>query len=176
MGQRWHALWEWLRSPGGMRVVKYTSVSVISFFTSLTILSIIYGVFKLWSEPVSALVANLLAGIPSYLLNRQWVWGKSGRSHLWREIVPFWVTSITGIGFALVTTTLAHNFADAHHLQHLARTLLVDGANTAAFAILWLVKFAILNRIFSEWADVELGTDTSDAAGEHGPEVGQPAP
>jgi putative flippase GtrA len=152
-------LWRLAHTPEGVKVVRYTLVSVISAVTSLVLLTIVFGVLRLWSEVVSTLFANVMAGIPSYFLNRQWVWGKSGRSHIWREIVPFWVMSITGIGFALYAASLAQAFANAHHLQHLARTVLVIGANVAAFSILWLLKFLILNRLFVEIADVEVGSE-----------------
>jgi putative flippase GtrA len=152
-------LWRFCRTPEGLKVVRYTLVSVISALTSLVILTIVYGVLRLWGEVVSTLFANVMAGIPSYILNRRWVWGKSGRSHIWREIVPFWVMSISGIGFALYTASLAHNYADTHHLHHLARTILVVGANIAAFGILWIIKFLILNRLFAEIADAEVGAE-----------------
>ena len=152
-------LWALSRTPQGLKVIRYTMVSVISALTSLVMLVLIFGVLRLWGEVVSTLVANVIAGVPSYYLNRRWVWGKGGRSHLWREVLPFWVMSITGIGFALVTSTLAHNFAVSHHLQHLARTVLVVGANIAAFGILWFLKFLILNRLFAEIADAEVGAE-----------------
>ena len=152
-------LWAIARTPQGIKVIRYTMVSVISALTSLVILVIVFGVLRLWGEVVSTLFANIMAGIPSYFLNRRWVWGKGGRSHLWREVLPFWVMSITGIGFALLTSTWAHNFAVDHHLQHLARTALVVGANIAAFGILWFLKFLILNRLFAEIADAEVGAD-----------------
>ncbi len=157
-------LWTFCRTPEGLKIVRYTTVSAISALTSLVILTIIYGVLRLWSEVVSTLIANLLAGIPSYLLNRRWVWGKSGRSHLWREILPFWVMSVTGIGFALYTASLAQQFANTHHLHHLARTVLVVGANVAAFGILWLLKFLILNRLFAQVADAEVGKEVDAEA------------
>jgi putative flippase GtrA len=152
-------LWRLAHTPRGLKVLRYTLVSVISALTSLVILTIVFGVLRLWGEVVSTLFANVMAGIPSYYLNRRWVWGKGGRSHIWRELVPFWVMSISGILFALYAASLAHNFADAHHLQHLARTILVVGANIAAFGILWFVKFLILNRLFTELADAEVGVD-----------------
>ncbi len=152
-------LWRYARSPDGIKVLRYTMVSVISALTSLAILTIVFGVLQLWGEVVSTLFSNIMAGIPSYYLNRRWVWGKGGRSHIWRELLPFWVMSITGIGFALYTASLAQHFANTHHLQHLARTALVVGANIAAFGILWIVKFLILNRLFSEIADAEVGVD-----------------
>jgi putative flippase GtrA len=152
-------LWQFLRTPQGLKLLKYSAVSVISALTSLAILTIVYGVLRLWTEVPSVLFSNVMAGIPSYILNRRWVWGKSGRSHVWREILPFWVMSITGIGFALITANAAHNFANAHHLHHLARTVLVVGANAAAFGVLWLLKFIILNRLFADIADAEAGPE-----------------
>jgi putative flippase GtrA len=152
-------LWSFCHTPQGLKIIKYTMVSVISALTSLVILTIVFGVLRLWGEVASTLFANILAGIPSYYLNRMWVWKKSGRSHIWREIVPFWVMSISGILFALYTASLAHNFANTHHLQHLARTALVVGANIAAFGILWILKFLILNRLFTEIADAEVGVE-----------------
>jgi putative flippase GtrA len=169
-------LWHLAGTPKGLRVIKYTTVSGISAFTSLVVLTIIYGVLQLWSPVPSTLFANVVAGVPSYILNRRWVWAKSGRSHWWREILPFWVMSLTGIGFALVTANAAKNFAIAHHLHHGIRTVLVVGANISAFGILWLLKFLILNRLFAQIADTELhdveeeavvvGTAAPSAAGE----------
>ena len=71
-----------------MKVLRYTMVSVISAMTSLVILTIVFGVLRLWGEVVSTLFANLMAGIPSYYLNRRWVWGKGGRSHIWERNCP----------------------------------------------------------------------------------------
>jgi len=152
-------LWRFSRSPQGLKLIRYSLVSVISALTSLVILTIVFGVLRLWSEVYSTLFSNVLAGIPSYFLNRRWVWGKSGRSHIWREIVPFWVMSIIGILFALLVAHWAHNYAQAHHYRHLARTVLIVGANIAAFGVLWLLKLAILNRIFAQIADAEVGAE-----------------
>lgn len=152
-------LWTFIRTPGGMKLVRYTAVSAISALTSVVILTIVYGVLRLWTEVWSVLFANVMAGIPSYFLNRQWVWGKSGRSHIWREVIPFWVTSLTGIAFALFMASLARSYAQSHDLHHLARTVLVVGANVAAFGIVWLLKFMILNRLFAQIADAEVGPE-----------------
>jgi len=157
--QAFARLWRFCRTPQGVKIIRYTMVSVISALTSLVVLTIVFGVLRLWGEVASTLFANITAGVPSYYLNRRWVWGKGGRSHIWRELLPFWVMSISGIGFALYTASLAHNFADAHHLQHLPRTALVVGANIAAFGILWFLKFLILNRLFAQIADAEVGPE-----------------
>ena len=152
-------IWRFCRTPEGSKLIRYSTVSAISALTSLVVLTVVYGVLRLWTEVYSTLFANVMAGFPSYFLNRRWVWGKSGRSHVWREILPFWVMSLTGIVFALYAASLAHNIANTHHLHHLARTVLVVGANVSAFGILWLLKFIILNRLFAQIADAEVGAE-----------------
>jgi putative flippase GtrA len=141
-------LWNRRSTPEGKKLIRYTAVSAISASTSFVVLFVVFGTLRLWTEVPSTLFSNIVAGIPSYFLNRQWVWGKSGRSHLWREVVPFWVMSIIGILLALLTASLARNYALTHHLQHLTRTILVLGANVSAFGVLWVLKFLILNRLF----------------------------
>jgi putative flippase GtrA len=132
-------------------------VSAVSALIAFTILTLVYGVLRLWTEVPSALFSNVLATFPNYYLNRRWVWGKSGRSRLWQEIVPFWVLSITGILLSLVTASLAHHFSDTHHLSHVLRTVVVVGANTAAFGLVWVLKFIVLNRLFRSLSVPERG-------------------
>ena len=72
-------------------------VSVVSTAVSFGVLALVFGVLHLWGEIGSTVFANVVATVPSYLLNRNWVWGKGGRSHLMKEIVPFWSMSAIGI-------------------------------------------------------------------------------
>jgi len=148
-------LWRLYHTPQGKKVVRYGMVSAVSALVAFTTLTLVYGVFQLWTEVPSAFFSNIVATFPNYFLNRKWVWGKSGRSHLWREVVPFWVMSITGITLALLTASLARHFSDAHQLGHVARTVVIVGANTAAFGTLWVLKFMILNRLFRSLPDPE---------------------
>jgi len=134
-------------------------VSAVSALIAYTTLIMVYGVLQLWTEVPSVLFSNIVATVPNYLLNRRWVWGKSGRSHLWREVVPFWVMSITGMVLALLTASLAREFSNSHDLSHLVRTIVIVGANTAAFGILWVLKFMILNRLFRSLPVTESETE-----------------
>ncbi len=141
-------LWRYCHTPEGKKIVRYGMVSAVSVVVAFTLLTVVYGVLQLWSEVPSALFCNVVAGFINYFLNRKWVWGKSGRSSLSKEVIPFWVMTISGTVLALWTTSMAHNFSDAHHLSHLSRTAVVVGANLFAFGIIWVVKFIVLNRIF----------------------------
>lgn len=145
-----------LRSPEGRKLLRYSAVSVVSVITSAVLLTLFFGILRLGPEVPCTLAANVIAGGVSYVLYRRWVWRKGGRSHLWREVLPFWVMSFTGLGFALVAANLARNFSHAHDLRHLTRTLVVLGANYTAFGIVWLLKFLVLNKLFEQIAEAEL--------------------
>ncbi|HVB93390.1 MAG TPA: hypothetical protein VND67_03645, partial [Acidimicrobiales bacterium] len=54
-------LWSFCRTPEGLKLIRYTAVSAISALTSLVILTIVYGVLRLWSEVVSTLFSNVMA-------------------------------------------------------------------------------------------------------------------
>ncbi len=143
-------LWRLYHTPQGQRLFRYAMVSVVSTAVSFAVLTFVYGVLRLWTEVPSTIFANAVAAVPSYYLNRQWAWGKNGRSHLWREVVPFWVTSFAGIALSTLTATGARAFSLDHHLHHLGSTVVVDGANLFAFGILWILKFLIFNRLFRQ--------------------------
>lgn len=137
-----------VRHPSSLKVAKYASVSVISTVVSQVTLLLTFGVFRVMSEVPANILANVVATVPSYYLNRSWVWGKNGKSHLWREVVPFWVLSFVGLAFSSLAVWLAGDFARDHHLHHFGTTVLVNGANLVSFAILWVVKFVIYQKLF----------------------------
>lgn len=85
--------------------------------------------------------------VPSFELNRRWVWGKRGRRSIRREIGPF--VSLTAIGLALstVTVTMTAWWAAQWNLSGATRTLAIEAANMAAFGSVWLVQYVILDRL-----------------------------
>ena len=142
-------LWRYINTPNGKKMFRYTMVSVISTGVSTVVLLLVYGVFRWWTEVPSAVFGNVVATVPSYYLNRTWAWGKTGRSHIRREIIPFWTLALAGILMSVVTESGARHLGLTyfpHH--HLARTALVLGANFLAFGILWVVKLLVFNRLF----------------------------
>ena len=132
------------RTPAGRKMVRYSLVSVISVIVSQVVL---FAAQSFWSARTSNIVAVCVSAIPSYYLNRAWAWGKTGRSHLMKEIVPFWSLALLG----LVFSTWAADYAEsnAHHLtgSDLGVKLVVNAAALAAFGILWVAKFFIFNRL-----------------------------
>ena len=132
------------RTPGGKKMVRYSLVSVISVIVSQIVLFIAQS---FWSARTSNIIAVCVSAVPSYYLNRAWAWGKTGKSHLMKEIVPFWSLALLGRVFS----TWAADYAEsnAHHVtsSDLVARLIVNGAALAAFGILWVGKFFIFNRV-----------------------------
>ena len=123
----------------GRKPLLYSAVSVIAVLTSQIVLVLCHAVIGL-SADWSNVIAVAAGTIPSYELNRSWVWGKSSKSHLWKEVVPFWVLSFVGLVFSTVVVSLATDWWKD-------TTLVVQGANLAAFGILWVGKFLLLHYV-----------------------------
>jgi putative flippase GtrA len=136
----------WLNTKEGKKIFRYSMVSVISTAVSFTVLFLVYGVGRVWSEVPSTIFANIVATFPSYWLNRSWAWGKSGRSHLMKEVIPFWAMSALGIAFSIVGATVARHLGTDH--SHMVKTALVLIANLVSFGIFWVAKLMVFNRLF----------------------------
>jgi putative flippase GtrA len=163
-------LWAWLHTREGIKIFRYLMVSVITTGVSFFILLIVYGVLQLWSEVPSTVFANVVATFPSYWLNRNWAWGKSGRSHLTREVIPFWVMACAGIAVSIVGASLARSIGTSLHLSHVEQTALVLAANIMSFGVFWILKLMLFNRLFHVPSLLEEIGEHVEA--EEGPEVG----
>jgi putative flippase GtrA len=135
-----------VRTPGGRKALRYSLVSVVSVVVSQTALFLFFAVGH-WTAKSANIAAVCIGGIPSYYLNRRWAWGKSGRSHFWREIVPFWSLAFIGLAFSTLAVdfaeTWAHDLADARLVQ----ALIVNSASFFAFGVLWIGKFFLFNKV-----------------------------
>lgn len=121
----------------------------MSVSVATTLLSVSILVTLAFGFGVAAGTANLIGvacGIPpSYFGNRRFVWRRRGRHDVAREVVPFWLLSIGGL---VVSTWLVANVGTlAKHWPAAARGIALPAASIAVFAGLWLVQFALLDRV-----------------------------
>jgi putative flippase GtrA len=164
---RLRSLRSWSKTHAGKKLIRYTLVSGSSTIVSFVAISIFYGFKIIPSVLLSTLAGNLVASIPAYQLNRRWTWGKRGKSHFRKEIAPFWTLTFIGIGVSQLGALWARHEVRAHHWSHLANTALVSFTNLASFAIFWVVKLIVFNRIFKvdiiEEIDEHLDAEESQA-------------
>lgn len=128
------------RARNGAKLVRYGAVSAFNVIFGQVLL---YGaqVALNW-PPVMANTASVCVGaIPAYYLSRRWVWEMQGKNDVMREIVPFW--TLTLLGFAL--STAAVWFVDTRVDDPAA--LIVNLTNLAAFGVVWVAKFVVLDRM-----------------------------
>jgi putative flippase GtrA len=128
------------------RLVRYGAASVVATTVSLTTLGVLVACT---STPPT--IANLLATaagtVPSFELNRRWVWGCSGRRSVRREVGPF--VALTALGLALSTVAVACAALWARHVgvDGMRRTAVIEAANLTAFGIVWIAQFVALDRV-----------------------------
>ncbi len=138
----------WTQSHQGKKLIRYTSTSAISTVVSFIALYVLYYHHVIKGEVIATVVANLVASLPSYWLNRRWAWGKSGRSHFRKEIVPFWSMSLLGTSFSIIGAYIVKHFSKAGHWSHPKTTALLLFANVMSFGIFWVLKMLAFNRMF----------------------------
>jgi putative flippase GtrA len=148
MIQRLRSFILWSHTHQGKKMVRYVLGSVITTGVSFSSIAILYGFRIIPGVIWATLAGNLIATLPAYHLNRTWTWGKRGRSHFRREIVPFWTMSFLGISFSMLGAFWARSEVHAHAWNRLADTALVTGTNVACFAVFFLLKLMVFNRIF----------------------------
>ena len=121
---------------------KFIAVSLIGTVISQSLIVLFKGRWD-WNGGVANLVAVCISAVPSYYLNRAWVWGKRGSSSMAREVLPFWIMTLAGLALSTFFAYVADRIWDA--------TIAVNIANLAGFGVLWVLKFLVLDRyVFSE--------------------------
>jgi putative flippase GtrA len=135
------------RSEVFTKIWRYGTVSVVSTVLTLACLYLFYRVVRVGSAGLANVIATAIATVPSYYLNRTWAWGKTGRSHLWREVIPFWV--IAALGLVLSTLAVEAASREAHQLSRAreVQTILVESANLLTYAVMWVGKFLLFNGL-----------------------------
>ena len=146
MSLSYSALRERAASPTGKKLIKYTMVSVISVAVGQAMLALAFLGFR-WSAVWSNIFAVAVSAIPSYYLNRAWAWGKRGRSHLMKEVVPFWALAFLGLALSTVFVDVAEGWAKDFSDHRGVQTIIVNGSALAAFGVLWVAKFIIFNKV-----------------------------
>jgi putative flippase GtrA len=116
---------------------RYVMVSVVNVVVGAGLLYVL----QRWMRPTFANITSVAIGaVPAYYMSRAWVWGKRGKSHWKKEVLPFWVFTAAG----LVLSTAAISFTDDHTKNRLA----ILFVQLVAFGILWVLRFFLLDKLF----------------------------
>jgi putative flippase GtrA len=127
------------------RFLRYASVSTISTSISLLILGLLVGVFG-YSAIWSNVIATAVGTVPSFELNRRWVWSADGPRSIIRQVLPFCALSFAGLVLSTISVHLAA--AATAGASRLVHTGAVEMANFGSYGGLWLVQFVLCDRFF----------------------------
>lgn len=144
------ALMAHARTDAGQRAIRYSATSLICVGITQVLIFVFYKVIGLdvvssmKPEVQANLAATMLTSVPAFLLNKHWVWGKHGKAHFRREVLPFWAFTVAGWALSTGAVALVSSWAEPHST---AQTILVMGANIAGFGTLWVLKYLFLDKI-----------------------------
>ena len=125
------------------RLARYAATSGVAFAVSEATLLVLYGL-DLTTATVAALIASLAGTVPSYLLSRYWIWREASRERVLRQVILYWIVSISCIVLTSLLTGALASFAPAGHPFHL---LVVAIGYPIVMLTFWLIKFVIYQRV-----------------------------
>ncbi|HTW08840.1 MAG TPA: GtrA family protein [Acidimicrobiales bacterium] len=126
--------------------IRYSMVSGVAIVISQAAILICTALFH-----SSGILANTIGAVmatpASYELNRKWAWGKHGKSHMFKEVAPFWALTLLGFLGSTGTVELADNMCRSHHVVGLTRSVAIMGASLFAYGVVWVAKFVIFHYV-----------------------------
>jgi len=112
-----------------IRVLRYAAVSLVATATSTLSLGVMVGLMG-FSAVWSNVAATAIGTIPSFELNRRWVWKRTDQRSMLRQVVPFCALSLAGLVVSTVAVGVVSSYTSGW--SRLDHTLAVEFANLAA--------------------------------------------
>jgi len=130
--------------PGWLKVSRYMATSAICFGISEVVLIVLFATHLLGARS-AAIVGSIAGIIPGYQLNRTWIAGRNHRSHFWREVVPYWSTSLSIALLAALVTGGANTLFI--HESRGVRTVINAAAFMLTYATTLAFKYLLFHRV-----------------------------
>lgn len=131
---------------------KYIAVSMVNIVVGQGLILLFHAILHL-NQTLSNALAVCISAVPAYYLSRAWVWGKTGKSHFRKEVLPFWIFVLIGLVFSTAMVALAAHLTgtngDAADLTTIQK-LLPNLVNMVAFGILWVIRFFLMEKLFTQ--------------------------
>jgi putative flippase GtrA len=137
-----------------LRFGRYIVASVAASLVSAVTLALVYRVAD--AGPRLASIAAFLTGATvNFLVFRYWTWRsrREDGTGMGRDLARYSVVAVVTALIALGTTSVADWWARREHVSAGARTLLVEGSYFAAFGLMFVIKFLVLDRFVFDQRD-----------------------
>jgi putative flippase GtrA len=125
---------------------RFAAGTAVSTTCSQVAFVLLFGVLAA-SATVSGAVAFVAGVVPNFLIHRYWTWRRSGPVEIRRELLPYLaviiLSGLVAIGITAGVDRLIGETIDDHAM----RTVVVAVAFNASFLPLFILKFALLDRL-----------------------------
>ena len=127
------------RSRGRLLLwARYSASSVVATVVSQLAFALCYWFGT--AAILATVVAWFAGAVPNYVLNRRYTWGRSGQK------LPYTIIVIGSAVTAAVVTSVTDHLVQPIE-SHAWKTMLVSGSYLATYAILFIVKFVLFDRL-----------------------------
>ena len=140
------ALRAFVGTATGRKLQRYFVASLVNVAAAEAVVVVAFGLLH-WSAHRTAVVAAIVAAIPAYWLARRWVWGRSGRSHLRYEVLPFWGLALFGLALNTWVAGVAERVGTEVTTSRSLQTLILMAAGLAVSGAFWVARFLVLNGV-----------------------------
>lgn len=137
-----------LRSGLTGKVLRYGAGSIVATVCSQATFLLLYGPIGT-STTVASVLAWFAGAVPNYWMNRSWTWGRRGRPSLRRELLPYAAIILGTLLLAILATAAAAAVLDRTSVSHAVATFLVSGTYFLVYAVMFVFRFLLFDRLFS---------------------------
>jgi putative flippase GtrA len=130
------------------KLLRFGASSVVAVVCSETTFILLYGPAHT-SSTVASVFAWLAGAIPNYWINRTWTWGRRGKPSVRRELVPYAAIVFGTLGLAIAATAVADALLRDAGVSHATRTGVVGAIYFGVYAVMFLVRFFLFDRLFA---------------------------
>lgn len=147
------------RHHGRARLVRAAATSVAATVVSQVVLLVVLATGG--AAAVASTLAWAAGAVLNFLVTRRWVWGRTGRPGVRRELLPY--LAVIGLGglASIGLTTLTGAVLTPLRLPHFWWVVLVDGAYVASYALVFVLKFTLLDRLVFDRGAARIPATTS---------------
>lgn len=136
----------WSETAPGRKALRYLLVSVFNVALGQAVLGLSY-LFLHWSAEEAAVAAVTVATVPAYFLNRLWVWGRTGRSHVLKEVLPFWTLAVCYLLVSVWVAHVAETVATRLSASRTVQTGTIMGILIIVSLALWAIRYLVLDAL-----------------------------
>lgn len=134
------------RYPLAPLFTRFAAGTVVATGCSQLTFVLLFGVLAT-SASVSGAGAFLAGAVPNFLIHRFWTWRRRGPVTIRRELLPYLaVVACNGL-VAIGITTGVDRLLGGTIGDHAMRTAILDAAFTFSYLPLFVLKFALLDRL-----------------------------